>query len=51
VRAIDDLSLTEKSYGVVAGLAIVTVFLLLTSVQLGDPHSPCGNPVPHRAVE
>ena len=33
VRAIDDLSLTEKSYGVVAGLAIVTVFLLLTSVQ------------------
>ena len=33
VRAVDDLSLSEKSYGVVTLLVIVTAFLLATSVQ------------------
>jgi PAS domain S-box-containing protein len=33
LRALDNLSLAEKSYGVVALLAIVTVFLLVMSVQ------------------
>ena len=33
LRPLDDLSLAEKSYGVVALLAIVTVFLLVMSVQ------------------
>jgi len=33
LRAVDDLGLSEKSYGVVALLVIFTVFLVLTSVQ------------------